>query len=310
VTRRAALLAAVLAAAAPALAGCGLGAGKSPTGARLVITQDFGAHPLAQLDDPKFGGSDTVMRFLQRNANVTTRFGGGYVQSIAGRSGGTAGGRPVDWFYFVNGVLAPKGAASTRLHDGDVVWWDRHDWGVTQDVPAVVGTFPEPFLHGIDGKRLPTRLECIQPGTPSCKAVQQRLTDAGVLAPEGGLQRSLAKETLRVLVGPYKALRDDDAVRQLERGPKASGVYARPSADGRTITTLDAQSRPVQRLGAGTGLVAATRFEDGRPVWIVTGTDEAGIAAATSALDEGNLKNRFAVAVSAGRAVALPEAAP
>jgi hypothetical protein len=309
VTRRAVVLAVVLATAL-SLAGCGLGAGKSPTGAQLVITQDFGAYPLSQLADPKFGGSDTVMRFLQRNAKVTTRFGGGYVQSIAGRAGGTSGGRPVDWFYYVNGVLAPKGAASTRLHDGDVVWWDRHDWSATQDVPAVVGTFPEPFLHGIDGKRLPTRLECTQPGSPSCKAVQQRLTDAGVLAPEGGLQRSLAKETLRVLVGPYLALRDDDAVRQLERGPKASGVYARPSADGRTITTLDAQGHAVRRLGPGTGLVAATRFEDGRPVWIVTGTDEAGIAAAATALDEGNLKNRFAVAVSAGRAVALPEVRP
>jgi hypothetical protein len=45
-------------------------------------------------------------------------------------------------------------------------------------------------------------------------------------------------------------------------------------------------------------------------VWIVTGTDEPGIAAAVTALDEGNLKNRFAVAVAAGRAVALPEVRP
>ena len=99
-------------------------------------------------------------------------------------------------------------------------------------------------------------------------------------------------------------------MRQLERGPKASGVYAKPSADGRTITTLDARGHAVARLGAGTGLVAATRFEGGRPVWIVTGTDDAGIAAAATALDQGNLKNRFAVAVTDGRAVALPQDRP
>ena len=31
------------------------------------------------------------------------------------------------------------------------------------DVPAVVGSYPEPFLHGIDGRRLPTRIECTEP---------------------------------------------------------------------------------------------------------------------------------------------------
>jgi uncharacterized protein DUF4430 len=307
--RRAAAALAAAALVVP-LAGCGVGPGKSPASAQLVITQDFGAHPLAQLTNPKVGGADTVMRFLERNAKVTTRYGGGYVQSIAGRSGGTRDGRPVDWFFYVNGILASKGAASTRLRDGAVIWWDRHDWTATQDVPAVVGSFPEPFIHGIAGRRLPTRLECIAPGSAGCEAVQKHLTDAGILAPEGGLQSSLAKETLRVLVGPYRALRADGAVRQLEHGPQASGVYARPSPDGGAIATLDADGRTVRRLRAGTGLVAATRFEGGQPVWIVTGTDEAGVAAAASALDEGNLKNRFAVAVSDGRAIPLPQDAP
>jgi hypothetical protein len=307
--RRAAVALAAAALVLP-LAGCGVGPGKSAASAQLVITQDFGAHPLAQLTNPKVGGADTVMRFLERNAKVTTRYGGGYVQSIAGRSGGMRDGRPVDWFFYVNGILASKGAASTRLRDGAVIWWDRHDWTATQDVPAVVGSFPEPFIHGIAGRRLPTRLECIAPGSAGCEAVQQHLTDAGILAPEGGLQSSLAKETLRVLVGPYRALRADGAVQQLEHGPQASGVYARPSPDGRAIATLDADGRTVRRLRAGAGLVAATRFEGGQPVWIVTGTDEAGVAAAASALDEGNLKNRFAVAVSDGRAIPLPQDAP
>jgi hypothetical protein len=306
VWRRPAILA-LLAAAALAAAGCGVGAGSAPSGARLVVTEDYGRGPVIDAAGAKAGGSDTVMRFLQRNAKVTTRYGGGFVQSIAGRAGGTRGGRPVDWFYYVNGVEAENGSASRRLHDGDVVWWDRHDWGAAQRVPAVVGAFPEPFLHGPDGRRMPVRIECTDPGAPACQAVQDRMTDAGILAAQGGVQTSLTKETLRILVGPYLRLRDDETARLLERGPRSSGVFAKPAADGRSIALLDDRARTVRTLRAGAGLVAATRLEVGRPVWLVTGTDDRGVAAAASALDEANLKNRFAIAVADDRGIPVPE---
>jgi hypothetical protein len=303
---------ALLAAVALALvaAGCGVGAGGTPGGAKLVVTQDFGRAAVLDLADPKVSGSDTVMRFLQRNAEVKTRYGGGFVQSIDGHRGGRSGGRPVDWLYYVNGVEAEVGAASRRLRNDDVVWWDRHDWSAAQRVPAVVGAYPEPFRHGPDGKRLPVRVECIDPQADACQAVQDRMTKAGVLAAQGGLQTSLTKQTLRILVGPYGQLRADDAARLLEGGPRRSGVYARPARDGRTIAVLDDRGHTTRTLGAGAGLVAATRFQDGKPVWFVTGTDARGVAAAAAALDEGNLKNRFALAIAADRGIPLPEGAP
>jgi hypothetical protein len=52
--------------------------------------------------------------------------------------------------------------------------------------------------------------------------------------------------------------------------------------------------------------VAATVFEKGQPVWIVTGTDDRGVAAAASAIDEAALKGRFALAVADDRGVPLP----
>jgi hypothetical protein len=95
-----------------------------------------------------------------RNAHVSSRYAGGFVESVNGLAGGSEHGAPVDWFYFVNGVQAPKGAAATTVHPGDHVWWDLHDWSQTEQVPAVVGSFPEPFLNGLEGKRLPVRIEC------------------------------------------------------------------------------------------------------------------------------------------------------
>jgi hypothetical protein len=241
-------LAAALVVAALGASGCGLGAGDKPSSTELLVSRDFGALPMTQTDQPKVGGSDTVMRLLQRNAkDVSTRFGGGFVQSVGGVSGGTKGGRPVDWFFYVNGVESGKGATSVRVRAGDRIWWDFHDWGVTDHVPAVVGQFPEPFSHGIDGRRLPTRVECVDVKDPACSAVQQRLTDLGLPAAKGGVGNSFVRDTLRILVGPWKALREDPTAARIGKGPATSGVFARPAADGRSITLLDARGRPTRR---------------------------------------------------------------
>jgi hypothetical protein len=175
-------------------------------------------------------------------------------------------------------------------------------------VPAVVGSFPEPFVHGIGGKRLPVRVECATPGSEPCKEVSKRLASHDVPVAIGGLLTAHVEETLRVLVGPWTALAADHAVDELEKGPAASGVYARIARDGRTITALDPGGRTARRLGAGTGLVAATAVGDDRPTWVVTGTDDAGVASAARAFEEGTLANRFALAVSDDLPVPLPVA--
>jgi hypothetical protein len=301
------------AALAAALGGCGLGAGPKATNTELLVSKDFGAEPLVQTDQPKSGGSDTVMRLLQRNApKVTTRYGGGFVQSIDGVSGGRRGGQPVDWFFYVNGIQADKGATSVKVHEGDRVWWDYHDWSATDDIPAVVGSFPEPFLHGVDGRRLPSRVECSEPRADACSTVAEKLTELGLPASRGGVGNSFVQDTLRIVVGPWRQIRGDSTVKLLERGPATSGVFARPATDGKSIALLNERGDVSRTLGAGTGLVAATRAKDGKeqvsdPVWIVTGTDDAGVAAAASALDEGALAGRFAIALSGGRPIGLPE---
>lgn len=296
-----------------AIAGCGLGAGPKASNTQLLVSKGFGAEPIVDTDQPKTGGSDTVMRLLQRNApKVATRYGGNFVQSIDGVSGGQRSGSPVDWFFYVNGIQASEGATSVRVHAGDRVWWDWHDWGVTDDVPAVVGSFPEPFLHGIDGRRLPTRVECSDPKSAACSTVADKLVDLGLPAARGGVGNSFVEDTLRIVVGPWKAVRGDSTAKLLGRGPARSGVFAKPAGDGRSIALLDEQGKVTRTLGARTGLIAATRVKDAKdtvsdPVWIVTGTDDAGVAAAADALDEGALAGRFAVAIEDGKPIGLPD---
>jgi hypothetical protein len=291
---------------AAALAGCGLGAGHTPGAVQLEVTSDFGARVLPRGGPLKLSGQETVMSMLMRNYKVATRYGGGFVQSVDGLGGGDAGGHPVDWFYYDNGVQAPKGAAETNVHPGDRIWWDRHDWSQTEDVAAVVGSFPQPFLDGLEGKRYPLRVECTEVSGAACRIIRARLRALGLnvnLAAIGGG----APQTLRVLVGPWPRIGASLGAQSIERGPRASGVYARFSRDGRTLTPLDRDGARLRPLGAGTGLIAATRRAQDGPIWVVTGTDPAGVELAARAFDEHTLRDRFAVALTPAGPVALPQ---
>jgi hypothetical protein len=288
-------------------AGCGLGSGSSTGQVTLTVSRDFGAERIQPPLSADAHQGETVMQLLQKHFDVRTRYGGGFVQEIDGVGGGQANRRRVDWFYYVNGLQATQGAAQRKLSPDDRVWWDRHAWTATMSVPAVVGSFPEPFLSGSEGKRLPIRMVCLGPVGRSCDEVQTRLANEDVdKVAQATLEQSVGADSLRILVGAWADARKDVAARTLEDGPGASGVYAKPSADGRRIALLDADGHVVRSLGAGDGLVAATQYQGQGPTWIVTGTDEVGVAALT----EDELDDRFAVAVDKGVGIPLPVASP
>jgi hypothetical protein len=248
-----------------------------------------------------------VMRLLQRRFDVQTRYGGGFVQQIEGVGGGRRSGRPVDWFYYVNGIEAEEGAATRRLKPGDRVWWDHHDWGAAMRIPAVVGSFPEPFASGTKGKKLPFRIDCASDSRRACEEVRERLDLAGV---EGGgtsvIGQQAGPSVARIIVGRWADVRRDPAAQRIEGGPQVSGVFARFERGGSRLALIEPRGNVTRTLGAGAGLIAATRFEDQQPTWVVTGTDAVGVAAAAAALDEERLEDHFALAIENGRGVPLP----
>ncbi len=73
---------------AAAVAGCGFGPGPSSAGtADLRVTRDFGAELLDQATDTDPAASETVARFLDREAEIETSYGGNFVDSIDGLAG-------------------------------------------------------------------------------------------------------------------------------------------------------------------------------------------------------------------------------
>jgi hypothetical protein len=290
--------------AAATLAGCGLGPGPGTGGVSLTVTKDFGGHPVAAVGEKKVPGAETVMRMLERHLHVGTKYGGGFVEAIDG-SAGT--GDRTDWFYYVNGIQAAKGAATTAVHRNDRIWFDLHDWQATNSIPAVVGSFPAPFTNGIGGKRLPTTIECGSDVGAACTQVARELRSAGVPAASQLIGTGSGPDTLGVVVGPWRDLQSEVAASYVEHGPGASGIYARfAGRHGSELQLLDPAGQVVRTLGPGAGLIAATADNTSVPTWLVTGTDAAGVTAAARALNAGDLHNHFALAVSGGQQIPVP----
>jgi hypothetical protein len=295
-------LAAALALCAAAVAGCGLGPGKDEGDVELTVTGDYGSKVMLQRSD-SIRESDTVIRVLDRNADISTRYGGGFIQSIDGLSGSQSDGRRSDWFFYVNGIESPIGSAQYDLSGGDRIWWDYRDWTAAMRVPAVVGSWPEPFVDGFEGKDWPAAVAC-QAQRAICADVAARLDAATATSPS---LETLQIDTpdpspgaIEVIVGTWNAIRSDPDVALLALAPDRSGVFARFVGTRRPLLeVLNNQGQPAGSIGKGGGLIAALRPGDGPPTWVVTGTDAKGVAAAASLLGD-PLRNRYAVATQPG----------
>jgi hypothetical protein len=290
--RRGTAVATALLCAALAAAGCGLGPGADVGDVQLTVTREYGAVPVLDRS-PAAKESDTVMRLLEGEADVSTRYGGGYVHSIDGVAEEQRDGDPYDWFFYVDGVESQIGAAEYELEGGERVWWDYRNWSATNHVAAVVGSWPAPF----DGK--PVSVECEGAGI-SCEAGREALEREGVTVASGEPEKAI-----RVLVGTWDRLRSDPTARLIEEGPAESGVYADFSSDG-ALVGLDEAGEPARSFSPDTGLVAATSRYGGPPVWVVTGATAAAVRAAAEALDAEHLRDHYAVAIENGKSTPLP----
>jgi hypothetical protein len=254
--------------------------------AQLVISENFGAQVLRSV---KVAPGQSVMAALQGSADVKTTYGGRFVQSIDGTSGSLKRGE--DWLYFVNGVEADVGASDWKLRDGDATWWDYRRWHAYPHVPAVVGAWPEPFVHGIHSA--PAAVAADPPLDAALRA-------AG--APVGGP----ASAPYRVLVGADGDLRAKDADwRTAAAQPRTYGLTAWIGRSAAVRFNADGNDNVV--VPDGKAVAAATATSAGGVLLAVTGVDSASAQAAATAIarDPGLLAHRYAVVFDgAGKPVA------
>jgi hypothetical protein len=271
---------------APLVAGCEHQSQPPPAAgapsARLIATSDFGATSLLRA---RVRPGRSVMAALRGATAVTTAFGGGFVSGMLGRRSDL--GRHRDWFYFVNGIDPQVGARETTLHAGDTAWWDFRPWRGAISVPAVVGAWPEPFVHGLG--RPPARVSADRP-------LAAPLRSAGAAVGSG-------PSGWRVRVGADADLRrQDPAWRRASADPSRTGLVI-AVRDGR-VTALapdGSHRRPVPGAAALAAAVTTGR-EPGDGVLLAVAGLDAGAARAAArriARDPTVLQGRYAVAFDA-----------
>ena len=119
-------------------------------------------------------------------------------------------------------------------------------------VPAVVGSFPEPFRSGARGQEAADQARLPRPRGPLVRrgrdaAARRRRAQHRPLEP-----RVLASaRCCGSSSGAGRDVRQDIAARQLEEGPEVSGVFAKPNAAGNEIELIDADGDVERTLGAG-----------------------------------------------------------
>jgi hypothetical protein len=288
----------------------GLPAGSGPS-ASIIVTRGF-AEPAILEEAVALDGDTTALDALQTAASIETKYGGGFVSSIEGIA--SQEGDNEDWFFFVNGISLSTGADGYTLRDGDIEHWDYHDWGFRQFIPAIIGDFPEPFLHGIRGSVYPTVVTYQDGWEEEAREIADRLGGLGVSDITCQTFSDLAsgdKEAANlILLGDSEF----EPIGELNEVWDRLGFYGH-FEDG-SLRVFGPSGDLINEYHGNAGIIQATQSTwnpkgtgaGENVVWMVTGLDEAGVRAAVDTIADNHDVFRYACAVviAGGEIIRVP----
>ena len=282
---------------------------------RVVATRNFGQELMFDEALEVAPGSSAMMALTQV-ADVETAYGGGFVNDINGVRSGYTGREKTkaDWFFYVNGIQSNLGALDYELHDGDVQHWDFHSWSFRHFIPALIDGFPAALRNGFGGKVSPTVIVCQDNMKESAEKLEENLVKLGV---NNITIRSFSELTLDekessnlMLVG----LPDNNLISELNQNWQRLGFFA--YFDNGNLIVIDSNGEVIAKYDAGSGFIQVTQ-NPWNPkgtgacenvVWLVSGTDEAGLRNALDALLDYHDEFQYggAVVVAGGKIIKVP----
>jgi hypothetical protein len=288
----------------------------SPYKIDLVVTNNYGHQEMFN-KEVGLVKDEVGMEVLFRNLDIATAYGGGFVNEINGLESGFTfytgeERRQEDWFYWVNGILAPVGVAEYRPQPGDVIWWDYHDWSVTMFIPAVVGSYPQPFKNGFWGKVSDTVILYEPAFEEDANRLKTSLLDQGVgVVTTSQYTAELLEDPDRYVIalGTWQALSDkSEFLQTLNKKNKLVGVYGKFTDEG--LSTIDFKGQVIETYPNKAGLIFAHSpgINGLKPFWCITGTDEIGVRQAVNLLinTPEKIQQMFSVVVTENKVINCP----
>lgn len=284
--------------------GCRVGSEslEQPVTVRVIATKDFGRELIFERE-VEMDRRLTAQAVLDRVTDF--EMDGSYIVEFEGLRGNDQ----VYWLYYINGFMSNVFASGYTMRPGDQMHWDFHAWaGGHRGASAIIGSFPEPFVHGFGGKVRPT-LVVYQPlFEAEALELHEQLALLGVaelsLKAEAALSESERGQSNLILIGTPESGLIADLNEEFDR----LGMYA--SFDKGRVTGHDWKFKAVREFGAGTGVIQAGQNYWNKhgigacenAVFIVSGSDAEGVRNASCVLIES------AEAVLAGRSPVIANA--
>ncbi|RKD21439.1 protein of unknown function [Caminicella sporogenes DSM 14501] len=296
------------------ISGCGSKNGSSLNGqAVLVVTKNYGKDVIFD-KKVKIDKNYTVMDILEENLQVGTKWGGDFVSEINGiksDNGGVSGKRQ-DWFYFVNGVCADTGASEYEVKSQDIVWWDYHPWeNMNSANSAVIGCFPEPFIHGYRNKPNKVIIMASTDNLDLANSLKDSILSKGAENIEvKKLDENLIKDRLgpTIVIGQWDEIKKLNYINNLNEEYKKSGINVHFKDE--KIELLKYDGTAVKKIKENAGVITAVGegLGDDKPLWLIVGIDSKGLDKAVNLLvnNPEKIKNMYSAVVTSEEIISLP----
>jgi hypothetical protein len=274
----------------------------------IIATRDYGKELIFERTAEIKGGLSAQDAL---NTVAETGMAGSYIEGIEG----IYGDQEFYWFYYMNGILSNVFASGYRPHDGDVEQWDFHDYSYfMHGSSAIIGNFPEPFLHGFAGEIRPTMIVYDTPYEKQADMMKKALEKSGVT--------EVSSETSDVFSpdekGNYNLVLicspDYPVISELNEVHDRIGLFVH--FENGSLIVINEKGDIEGEYNSGCGVIQACQnpwtpggsWACESVVWMISGTDETGIQNAVDALTERfpELHYANAVVVSGEEIIKVP----
>lgn len=294
------------------LSGCRVGAGtlEEAVTVRVSATRDFGKEVLFDREsviDRRLNAQDVLSLVTE------IQMDGSYVAEFEG----LRGNEEEYWLYYINGFLSRVFASGYLIRPGDVMFWDYHPWtGSSHGSSAIIGSFPEPLLHGYEGVVKPTVIAYSPEFAGEAGELVERLEQLGItrlsIREESTLTEQVKGDCNLILI----AGSESSSVRELNEHYQSLGLYC--FFDENRLNVTDYQFTVQEEYTEGAGVIQACQ-NPWNPlgtgacknvVFMVSGTDTTGIRQAARILIDcadtvldgkpSVIRNTFGVIITSG----------